>query len=373
MIPLARPCIGDEELRAVEAVLRSGRLVQGEHVQAFERLVAHESGLAFAVAVSSGTAALMIAIEAAGVRPGDHVATSAYSWPATANAIVRNGAVPVFVDIEPSTFNLDPESLARTLDENPRIKAVIPVHAFGAVADMTRIQPLAQQAGVALIEDAACALGSTLAMGSSRASAGSFGVAGCFSFHPRKTFTTGEGGAIVTNDPNVVRRARALRNHGLDPDSEAPDFCEAGYNFRMTEIQAALGVCQLGKLRRLLDGRRALAVTYERLLRGSAIRAPVEPIGGGHSFQSYVVLLPPAWSGTRANLIRSLRGRGVEVQIGTVHVPLTSYFRRFGHRLGDFPITDDIAERALSLPMYEGLKRDEQQVVVEALVAELSS
>jgi perosamine synthetase len=364
VIRLTVPAIDEADLAAVREVIASGFLVQGERVAGFESEVAEYVGVAHAVAVANCTAALHLALVAVGVRSGDAVAVTTYSWPATANVIALCGAEPAFVDIDAATLNMDPSALERML-ENRKVAAVLPVHAFGGMADMSRIRAIADRYGVPVVEDAACALGATL----DGRQAGSWGAAGCFSFHPRKTITTGEGGMITTDDPAIARRARILRNHGQDPDASAPDFVEPGYNLRLTEFQAALGSTQLAKFDSILAARRAAAAVYDQLLEGTVFVRPAWIPGSAHAYQSYVVLLPEGRH-DRSEVLASLRARGIEATIGTYHMPLTTWAReRCGHGTGDFPVTDSVAARALSLPLFQGISPAVQQRVVRELRA----
>lgn len=242
MIRLTIPSIDDEDLTAVREVLASGQLVQGARVASFETQVAERAGTDFAVAVSNCTAALHLSLLAMDVRAGDVVIVTAYSWVATANVIELCGAHPVFVDIRPDTFNMDPSVLEPVLkrlmgnrETARRVKAILPVHAFGLMASMAEIMNHADRYGIPVVEDGACALGASL----DGRPAGSWGRLGCFSFHPRKAVTTGEGGMIVGNDGELIRRLKAMRNHGQDPHSQSPDFILPGLNYRMTEFQAA--------------------------------------------------------------------------------------------------------------------------------------
>jgi perosamine synthetase len=360
VIRLTKPTIEDDDLAAVRDVLESGNLVQGRHVQALEERIRAIVGTEHAVVVSSGTAALHLALLGLGIGPGDRVALPAYSFLATANVIEIVGAVPVFVDIEGETFAIDPDTLERVAGREA-LAAVMPVHPFGHVADMAGIAAAAP--GVPIVEDGAAALGARQA----GRPAGSFGAAGCFSFHPRKAVTTGEGGAITTDDPALARKVRALRNHGLDPDSSVPDFIIPGFNYRMTDFQAALGVSQVDKLESIVSGRRAAAARYDALLAGSSVRPPRVLPGNDVVIQSYVTLLPPAVD--RTALIARLLAEGIETQIGTYHMPLASYYReRYGFRPGDFPVTDDVAGRALTLPLYPTISADQQADVVDRLL-----
>lgn len=363
MIPLAAPLIEADDLDAVSAALSSGMLVQGPRVAAFESALSDVTHTRYVVAVSSGTAALHLAMMALDIGPGSRVAVPAYSWPATANVVAACGAHPVFVDIESQTWAMSPEHLARIVAEAP-VDVILPVHAFGQVGPMSELVAAAGNAD--MVEDAACAL----AAARDGRRAGSFGRLGCFSFHPRKAITTCEGGAVATSDEGIVRRLRALRNHGQDPESDTPDFVLPGLNYRLTEVQAALGCSQLGKLDRILADRRQRAATYDMLLSGSDVLAPEVAMGGEPVYQSYVVLLPPG--SDRAGVITSLRADGIEAQIGTWHIPLVRYYReRYGYSRGDFPVTDDVFARSLSLPMPPALTVSEQERVVNLLLGAL--
>ncbi len=377
MIRLAAPSIEDDDLEAVREALASGFLVQGPRVAAFEQAVANYVGTQHAIAVSNCTAALHLALLALDVRPGDLVVTTAYSWVATANVIELCGAQPVFVDIQPDTFNIDPACLEivlkrmmATADTARRVKAILPVHAFGQMADMPAIMELADHYHLPVIEDAACALGALL----HGRQAGTWGVMGCFSFHPRKAITTGEGGIITTNDAALARRLRALRNHGQDPDAPSPDFIMPGFNYRMTEFQAALGLTQMAKLDRIIAARRRLAAVYDELLGGTPLWPPVVGIGSQPVYQSYVVLLPEMAAPHRPSLIQQLKKQGIETAIGTWHIPMTTYFRsRYGYQEGEFPVADRVFSRASSLPLYEQLSSQDQSKVVQCLFRTLET
>lgn len=363
MIRLTIPTIEQDDLDAVGEALASGFLVQGPRVARFEEGVRAVTGTQHVVAVSSGTAALHLALLALGVGRGHRVAVPAYSFIATANVVEAVGAEVVFVDIEDQTFSLDPSCLADVVAAGP-LAAVIPVHPFGQLAPMREIAAAARD--VPLIEDAAAALGAA----TEGTPAGAHGRMGCFSFHPRKAVTTGEGGAVSTDDPDLARTIRALRNHGQDPDSERVEFIHAGLNYRMTEFQAALGTTQLAKLERIVAGRRAAAARYDELLDGSPVRPPVSRAGGAPVHQSYVTLLPAEVD--RDGVIVRLRGEGIETQIGTWHMPLASYYRaRYGYRPGDFPVTDSVFVRSLTLPLHPAITAEEQARVVERLLAAL--
>ena len=368
VIRLAHPPVDERDLAAVATVLRSGWLVQGPEVKAFEAETARLAGAAHGVAVSNGTAALHLALLAMGIGPGDEVAVAAYSWPATANAVVLCGGTPVFVDIEPGTMGMDPRRLEALLDGRDTIRAVLPVHAFGGFANMAAIRTIADAHRVPILEDSACALGAQLG----GRPAGSWGTAACFSFHARKVVTTGEGGVVVTDDKALADRVRALRNHGQDPNCAEPDFVLAGFNCRMTEFQGALGRLQLAKLPDLIAAHRRVRNWYAELLQELPLELPTALEPDAHVYQAYVVLLPRAAAARRREIIARLRAGGVEATIGTHHIPLITYYRRQGgYAPGDFPVTDDLAGRALALPMHHALTRDEAVTVADALRAAL--
>ena len=369
MIRLAVPTIEEDDIQAVVDVLRSGFLVQGPNVKAFEDAYAKYVGSEHAIAVTNCTCALYLGLLALDIGAGDKVAVCTYSWPATANAIRMVGADPVFVEIEAQTFNMDPAALEKTLGSTKGIKAVMPVHTFGGSADIAKICAISDAAKVPVIEDAACALGTE----QNGRRAGSVGLMGCFSLHPRKAITTGEGGMVTTNDAAIARRVKMWRNHGQDPDAGRPDFVTFGHNLRMTDFQGAMGLSQMKKLERIISARAAVARNYDRLLEGTGIRQPLALAGSRHVYQSYVTLLPPALKGKRDLVVAAMKKREVETTLGTYHMPLIRYYRAWGKfNPGDFPVTDDVAERALSLPIYETLSEEDQRTVVRSLIESLS-
>jgi dTDP-4-amino-4,6-dideoxygalactose transaminase len=377
MIRLTIPSIEEDDLQVTRDVLSSGFLVQGVRIAEFERSISSYVGSKHAIAVSNCTAALHLSLLALDVHAGDLVIVTTYSWPATANVIELCGAQPVFVDIQPDTFNINPELLAEALEKlfateetGRRVKAIIPVHTFGQMADMTAIMKIANQYSIPVVEDAACALGAKW----EGRQAGTWGVMGCFSFHPRKAITTGEGGAIVTNDHQLARKLRALRNHGLDPDTSYPEFIMPGFNYRMTEFQAAFGSSQMMKLDRVITARRKLAHHYDYLLENDPVTMPVVASKSLPVYQSYVTLLPERVATKRTEIIGELKEQGIETNLGTWHMPLTTYFRtRYGHRRGDFPTTDRVFDCAFTLPLHEFLTESEQAQVVEKLAESIKA
>ncbi len=372
MIRLTIPSIANEDIQNVKDVLISGYLVQGAQVKKFEEAVADYVNRRFAVAVSSGTAALHLALLSLEVGPGDIVIVSAYSYIATANVVELCGARPVFVDIKEDTFNMDSQCLQKTLanlmsdkDASNRIKAIIPVHTFGQVADMPEIMKIADHYNIPVIEDAACSLGADW----QGTQAGGWGRMGCFSFHPRKAITTAEGGMIVFDDQKLYRKLRALRNHGQDPEASNPDFILPGFNYRMSEIHAALGLSQMVKIDRIIAARRSSAQVYKKLLNGTSIKQPYIPIDSHPVYQSYVVLLPEEMAARRQAIIEKLKAMGIETTIGTWHMPLATYYKaKYGYTPGDFPITDRVFSRSLTLPLYECITLLDQQSVINSLI-----
>jgi perosamine synthetase len=368
-IPFARPEFDDVEARAVAAVLRSGWVSQGPEVARFERLFAERVGTRHAVATSSCTTALHLALILAGVGSGDEVICPSYTFIATANAVLYTGATPVFADIERDTWNIDPQDALRRL--SPRTKAIVPVHQVGLAADLDRLAPIAAR-GVAVVEDAACAIGSTYR----GRPVGSHGNVACFSFHPRKTLSTGEGGMITTDQGDLAERARRLRSHGASVSALArheargivfEDYRELGFNYRMSDVQAAIGVGQMPKLDGLLRLRRAVADRYDAAFRGlPQVQLPARPPYAGHAFQSYGLLLTPACRVDRDGLLRELADLGVSCRRGIPPIHLERlYVDRFGPV--SLPVTEEVSARTLFLPMYASLTEADQSRVTESV------
>jgi perosamine synthetase len=365
MIRITRPALGEAELAAVQEVLASGYLTQGALVARFEERLAAVTGAPFVVAVSSGTAALHLALMALGVGPGDDVVTSDFTFPATVNVIELVGARPVLVDIDLSTFDVDMARVEAAL--TPRTKAILPVHEFGLMADMAAIVHVAGRRRVVVVEDAACALGASVRIGDETVGAGRGGAVGCFSFHPRKSITTGEGGCLTTADAAIAAELRALRNHGLAPGPDGLDIARPAPNYRLGEIQAALGCAQLDRLEWALRERRRLAGLYDEALASIPwLRPPHEPKDHVHAYQSYVVMLPEDMR--RDAVIARLRERDVETVRGAYAVHRLRFYReRYGHLDRDFPAATAADERALALPLYPGMPDEAVEQVARAL------
>ncbi|HEV8252466.1 MAG TPA: DegT/DnrJ/EryC1/StrS family aminotransferase [Candidatus Limnocylindria bacterium] len=364
---LARPQTDEAEIDEIRGVMESGTLTQGPKVAEFEGMVAERIGAAQTFATTSATTALHLTLAALGIGPGDEVLVPDFTFPATANVVVQQGAVPVLVDIDLATFAMDPADLAGKV--TPRARAVIPVHPFGLPADMDPILEVAARDGLAVVEDAACALGADY----HKRPVGSIGLAGCFSFHPRKSITTGEGGMIATSDATLAERIRLLRSHGGIRQGGRFVFEEAGFNYRMSDILAAVGVAQLRKLDEMLRVRRAVAALYDRALEGVAgVRAPGCPAGSSHTYQSYVVLLDPELD--RDAVIARLAGAGIETTLGTYALHAQPFFARsFGRSPGDIPSSFRAFVSSLALPLHAGITSAQVDEVVGALKAAISS
>ncbi len=383
-IPITKPWFDADDFAAVQKPLQTGWVVQGPHVARFEQVFAAYVGADAAVACTSCTTALHLAYAALGLGPGAEIIVPSFTWVATANAAIYCGATPVLVDIDLATFNLDPAALEAAITPNTR--AVAPVHLFGLPADMDPIMALAEKHGLAVIEDAACGLG-TRHRGRH---VGTIGDVGVFSFHPRKAVTTGEGGMLIARDPAHIERSCIMRNHGAGKavaEREADrdgfmlgPFAELGFNYRLTDFQGALGVTQMAKVPRVLDGRRARARRYDRLLAGlDWLRTPAVPDYAEHAYQSYVTLFAPE-APTLANLadLHAARNRvmrfagehGVQTRQGTHAVHGLGYYARtFGYGPGDLPHAHIAEQLSITLPLYPQMTDAEQDHVFEVMQA----
>ena len=370
-VPVARPSFGAAEERAVVDVLRSGWVSQGPKVAEFERRFAHYVNAQHAIAVSSCTTALHLAMIASGIRQGDEVLCPSLSFIATANAIAYAGARPVFIDIDPLTFNLDPEKIESAI--GPRTKAVLVVHQIGLPCNLAAIGEIASRHGFIVIEDAACAIGAEYC--GERIGRPHSQIA-CFSFHPRKILTTGEGGMITTGDAELASRLRRLRQHAMNVSDltrhnaskvviEAYD--EVGYNYRMTDLQAALGLVQLERLPEMLRRRRRLASRYsERLSMIPWLVVPRETDEGQHSFQSYMVRLTNDAPVSRDELMQQLLDRGVSSRRGIMAIHREAPYRNECWD-AQLPVTNLVADSSVVLPLFYEMTEDEQDYVLDCI------
>lgn len=325
MLRLSVPNLGEDAIEAVANVIRSGQLVHGAECEAFEEELTRYLNCKEAILVSSGTAALHLALVALGIGAGDAVLVPDFTFPATANVIQLAGAIPILVDVEPDTYCIDLQFLQQTIEEwegPQQLRAIIPVHEFGYPVDMPALMAIAQKYGLHVVEDAACALGATYG----GVKVGTYGQIGCFSFHPRKTLTTGEGGLMVTNDTEIANRLRQLRNHGMVRTDKGMQFFEAGYNYRLTNLQAAMGRIQLPKLDGWIHRRRQLAATYRstlsHLVERGLIALPAEH--PGHSWQTFMVVL--AHEIDRNEVIQTMRASGWECNLGAQSLRLLGIY-----------------------------------------------
>ncbi len=350
-IRLARPDLGEAEVAAIADVLASGQLTMGPRVAAFERAVAEAVGTADAVAVSTGTAALHLAMLALGIGPGDEVIVPAYTFPATANVVELCGGRAVLVDVDPETFLARADHVASAV--TPRTRAVLAVHLFGRPVAWEELQTAVPQE-VALVEDAAGALGACYR----GTPCGALGLMGCLSFHPRKIVTTGEGGAVTTDEAELASAVRRLRNHGIAADAPV-DIAAPGFNYRLPDVLCALGIPQLERLESLLEARERVAGWYTERL-AHLVGTPSADEGDRHGWQAYVVTLD-----RRDDALAGLRGQGIEAQIGTYALNRLSAYRG----RGSFPGADAAFERALALPFATTMSEDDVDRVSTALQA----
>jgi len=351
LIPISKPLIGEEEQEAVADVLASGHLAQGPNVAEFERAFADYLGVKYAVATSSGTTALHLALLAHGIGPGDEVITSPFTFIASANSVLFVGARPVFADIEEDGFNIDPALIEERITE--RTKAIMPVHLYGNPADMARIMGIAKRYGLLVIEDAAQAHGAMI--GSRKV--GTFGT-GCFSFYATKNITCGEGGMITTNDDYVAGQARLLRQHGM---RRRYYHEQLGYNFRMTDIQAAIGLAQLDKLEWFNQQRRSNAQYLDQHLKG--VVTPRERPGTRHVWHQYTIRVPS----DRDAAAKRLRDAGVGTGIYyPVPVHQQKVYRELGYN-GIFPVAEQRCEEVLSLPVHPALTQGDMSTIVSGV------
>jgi perosamine synthetase len=361
-IPLSSPDVSAEDRERVLAVLSGPTLSLGPSLAAFEEAMAEAAGTRFAIAVNSGTSALHLCIKAAGIGEGDEVITTPFSFVASANCALYERAIPRFVDIDIDTYNLDVSQIAGAI--NYKTRAILPVHVFGRPCDMRAIGSLAGRYSLAVIEDACEAVGATY----EGRSIGSFGENGAFAFYPNKQITTGEGGAVVTSDENIARLCRSWRNQGRGEDGAWLQHERLGYNYRLSDVNCALGLGQLSRLDSILQMRKSVAATYRQALASVPAVIPPRP-EAGMSWFVYVVRLEDEFTREhRDRILESLRSEGIGCNSYFSPIHLQPYYREmFGFRRGDFPVTEHVADRTLALPFFNNLSQDQIEVVTSSL------
>lgn len=372
-IAISIPSTGDEEWQACREPLASGWLTQGPKVAAFEKAFAARHGVTQALATTSCTTALHLILAALGIGPGDEVIVPAFTWVATANVVVYCGATPVFADVCRDTYNIDPAEVARRI--SPRTKAIIVVHLFGLCADMDELRKVVP-AHIPIIEDAACAAGAVY----KGASAGALGIAAAFSFHPRKSITTGEGGMVTSNDEKLSEVVSMLRSHGASVSEEQrhlgprpyllPEFNLLGYNYRMTDLQGAVGLVQLSKLDQFIQERAHWAAYYQReLSHVDWLFFPEEPEDGHHAWQAYVVYVDPNKAPMPRNeLMEKLQQAGISTRPGTHAVHMLGYYReKYGLNDSDYPVARDCNNHSMAIPLHNRMNAEDYAYIVATL------
>ena len=367
-IPITKPYLGEEEKQLVSQVIDSGWVSQGTKVAEFEEQFGSYAGSRYAIATTSCTTALHAALTVSGIGPGDKVIVPSLSFIATANSVVHCGATPVFVDIDPDTCNIDPKKIEEALTQ--KTKAIMPVHQMGLPADIDAIKNIADTHNLKIIEDAACAIGSEY----KGKRIGSHGNIACFSFHPRKIITTGEGGIITTDDLAIAEKLRRFRHHGMSvSDIERhmsnriiiETYPEIGYNYRMTDMQAAMGIEQIRKLPFIIEKRRQIAGVYDTELRKiSHIKVPGVPLYAYHNYQSYWIELLDSSPVRRDILMTKLLEKGITTRRGIMAIHLEKSYSGYKASL---PETERITGNTLLLPIYPTMTADEQEYVINCI------
>ncbi|WP_090211684.1 DegT/DnrJ/EryC1/StrS family aminotransferase [Geopseudomonas guangdongensis] len=372
-IAISLPSTGEEEWMATREPLMSGWLTQGPKVAAFEKAFAERHQVPHALAVTSCTTGLHLALAGLGIGPGDEVIVPAFTWVATANVVLYCGATPVFVDVDPLTFNLDLKQVKAKISD--RTRAVIAVHLFGRCLDIDTLRAELPPS-VAIVEDAACAAGASW----NGRPAGSLGDVAAFSFHPRKSVTTGEGGMVTTANAELAEQMNQLRNHGASLSEEQrhhgprpyllPEFNLLGFNYRMTDLQGAVGLVQLAKLDGFIDEREQWAKYYGEQLAGiDWLRLPTTPEGGRHGWQAFVLYVHPAKAPMPRNeMMEILQAKGIATRPGTHAVHMLAYYRdRYGLTPDDFPAARDCNDYSMAIPLHNRMDAEDYAYVVEAI------
>ncbi len=396
-IPITKPYFDGNEYNYIKETLNSGWVAQGKMTEKFEKEVAEHEGIKYAVAVSSCTTALHLALLVSGIGSGMDVLIPAFTFVATANAVCYTGAAPILVDIDIDTFNISIQEIEKTIGEkyvwdnqknclinkisNNVLKAILPVHQFGLCADMKKLNQIAKKYRLTIIEDAACALGAKIG----EKHQGQFGNISCVSFHPRKCITTGEGGMVFTDEERIYKALKALRSHGATVSEVKrhnskygfllPDYTELGYNYRLSDIQSALGCAQIEKLDYILSMRREAADNYRRIMKKyDWLIMPYEPKEYCHTYQSFVCRLNiknislEEQSGSRNQILNFLENEGVQTRQGTHAIHLLGYYKqKYRFSAEDFPNAYKADLLSMSLPLYVGITEEEQMNIARLL------
>ncbi|MDQ3842739.1 MAG: DegT/DnrJ/EryC1/StrS family aminotransferase [Bacteroidota bacterium] len=360
-IPLARPDIQEEDIAVVNEVLRSGMLVQGKYVEKLEKAFAAYHQVKHAIALSNGTATLHLALKVLGIGPGDEVIVPAFSYIATANVVELVGAKCVFVDIDERTFNIDVTQIAEKITSKTR--AIIPVHEFGLACDIEKVCAIAAQHSIHVIEDAACALGAH----QNGKRVGTYGILGSFSLHPRKSITSGEGGILLTNNDAIATKLRQLRNHGIQMENGQMNFVEAGFNYRMTDFQAALAYSQFGRFDTILSYKAELASLYFANITSKKVQLPVIPQGRNHTWQTFHLLLDKSIS--QKQTIDYLKQKGIGTNYGAQCIPAQTYYQlKYKLNAQDlFPNAYNAYKQGVAIPIYERLCAEDVLYVAQTI------
>lgn len=372
-IPISLPMLGEAEWNAVKEPIMSGWVTQGPKVALFEKLFAEMHEVKYALGVTSCTTGLHLILTAMNIASGDEVIIPSFTWVATANVVLHCGAKPIFVDVDPSTFNINIDQVIAAV--TPRTKAVIAVHLFGLCVDIKSLRAGLPE-HIKIVEDAACAAGATTADGY----AGSLGDAASFSFHPRKSVTTGEGGMVTTNDETLAEKLTQLRNHGATISEEQrhhgprpyllPDFNLLGYNYRMTDLQGAIGCVQIQKLKHFINERAYWAEFYHKELGDiPCLQLPQKPTEGSHGWQSFTTMIDPEKSPvSRNHLMEKLQDDGISTRPGTHAIHMLKYYRdRYGFRNTDFPGALACNDHSMAIPLHNRMLAEDYQYVVQQL------
>ena len=370
-VPLSAPDVSDQDRERVDAVLRGRNLSLGPLLPAFEQAAAAAAGTRFAVAVNSGTSALHLCVKAAGLGEGDEVITTPFSFIASANCLLYEQVTPAFVDIDPLTYNIDPAQVASAI--GPRTRGILPVHVFGHPCDMLTLGALADRHNLTVIEDACEAIGATI----QGRRAGSFGDSGAFAFYPNKQITTGEGGVLVTGSEAVARLCRSWRNQGRGEEGGWLQHERLGYNYRLSDINCALGVGQLSRLDEILAARKRVAAIYDDVLGGIAelVRPAPSAPGTEISWFVYVVRLQDEFRREdREAVLQFLRNEGIGCNNYFAPIHLQKFYQdRFGFQRGQFPVTERVSDRTIALPFFNALTHDQIEIVAGALQRAIDS